>query len=589
MTATDIRAPYQDASLSPEQRAEDLLGRLSLEDKAGLLLVGITMFGDPTVANPMFPVPPLRTTINDLRINHVCVIGDAGSAREFAEWHNAVQDIAAQAGPGIPVSFSTDPRHGFHFNPGASAAAKTFSQWPEHLGFGALRSPELVERYADTVRREYTAVGLRVALHPQIDLATEPRWARVNGTFGEDPDLVSELGAAYVRGLQGPTLGSASVSAMAKHFPGGGPQKDGEDPHFSYGREQVYPGGRWEDHLKPFRAALEAGVSQMMPYYGMPTGTEYDEVGFAFNKAIITELLRKELGFDGIVCTDFGLVTDMEMFGAPFPARAWGVEELSTHERIARLFDAGCDQLGGEFCSAEIVETVKQGLVTEARLDESVLRVLKEKFVLGLFDNRHVDADAAESIVATSEMVKDGFDTQRDSLTLLVNGPAGSPTLPLAGGLKVFGKNIDASVFEGCEAVDTAEAADVAVIRIAAGYEPRTSGFELFMHAGSLDYSDAERDEVLALCEAVPTVIVVNLDRPAILTPFVDAAAAIIAEYGATDAAIADVLRGVAAPKGRLPIDLPRSMSSVEASKSDTPFDMDDALFRFGHGLSYGA
>lgn len=586
-STTDIRFPYQDAALSPGQRADDLLGRLTLEDKAGLLFVAIAVFGDPTQPSPMFPAPSLESTVSKLRINHIYVVGDAESAREFAQWHNTAQDIASGVGLGIPITFGTDPRHGFTFNPGASAAAKVFSQWPESLGFGALRSEELVERYADVVRREYTAVGLRQAMHPQLDLATEPRWARINGTFGEDPDLVARLGAAYIRGLQGDSLGNGSVSAMAKHFPGGGPQKDGEDPHFAYGKEQVYPGGRWDDHLKPFIAAIEAGVAQMMPYYGMPSGTPYEEVGFAFNKAIVTELLRTELGFDGIVCTDFGLVSDVEMFGAPFPARAWGVEGLSTRERIARLLDAGCDQLGGEFCSAELVGAVNDGLVTEARIDESARRVLIEKFTLGLFDTRHVDPVLAEQTVATDELKDAGLDAQRSSMTLLTNGTSAAPALPLARGLRIYAKNIDGSVFDGCESVDDPASADVAVVRIAAAYEPRTSGFELFFHAGSLEYAAEERDELLSLCASTPTVIVVNLDRPAILTPFVDTAAAIIAEYGATDQAVADVLLGTARPEGRLPLDLPSSMASVVTNKSDTPFDLPDALFRFGHGLRY--
>ena len=264
-------------------------------------------------------------------------------------------------------------------------------------------------------------------------------------------------------------------------------------------------------------------------------------------------------------------------------------EPLPLRPGIARLFDAGCDQLGGEFCTAEIVGAVRNGFVTESRLDESVVRVLTEKFTLGLFDSRHVDPAAAERIVASEDMVAAGLHAQRDSLTLLTNGATGAPTLPLASGLKVFAKNIDGAAFDGREVVDDPAEADVAVLRMAAGFEPRTQGFELFMHAGSLDYSDAERDEVLALCAAVPTVIVINLDRPAILTPFVDAAAAIIADYGATDRAVADVLLGIAEPKGQLPLDLPRSMASVVASNSDTPFDMPDALFRFGHGLRYGA
>ncbi|MFJ9060484.1 glycoside hydrolase family 3 N-terminal domain-containing protein [Streptomyces sp. NPDC102409] len=134
------------------------------------------------------------------------------------------------------------------------------------------------------------AVGIRLALHPQIDLATEPRWSRTSGTFGEDADLTSRLVAAYLEGLRGPggQLGADSVAAMVKHFPGGGSQLDGEDAHFACGREQVYPGGFFDYHLEPFKAALAAGATQIMPYYGMPVGTPYEEVGFGFNKGIIS-------------------------------------------------------------------------------------------------------------------------------------------------------------------------------------------------------------------------------------------------------------------------------------------------------------
>jgi beta-glucosidase len=244
---------------------------------------------------------------------------------------------------------STDPRHGFIDNPAASAVASGFSAWPEPIGLGATKDPALVRAFADTVRQEYLATGIRVALHPMADLATEPRWARTSGTLGSDPALVSELVAAYVAGLQGGELGPDSVAAMVKHFPGAGPQKDGEDAHFPYGREQVYPGGRWDDHLKPFEAAFREHVAQVMPYYGMPVGTPYEEVGFGFNRDVIQGLLREHYGFDGVVRTDWGLVTDADnVMGAPLAARAWGVEHLSRLERVERILLAGADQLGGE-------------------------------------------------------------------------------------------------------------------------------------------------------------------------------------------------------------------------------------------------
>ena len=236
-------------------------------------------------------------------------------------------------------------------NPGAHMTTQAFSDWPEAPGLAAIGDEALVEQFADIARQEYLAVGLRAALHPMADLATEPRWARVNGTFGEDNQLAARLTAAYIRGFQGAELGARSVACMAKHFPGGGPQKDGEDPHFGYGREQVYPGEHFDYHLPPFQAAIDAGIAMIMPYYGMPVDTEYEPVGFAFNKGVITGLLREEFGFDGVVCTDWGPLTDAHVAGTVFPARAWGVEQLSLEERTLKALEAGVDQFGGEHCT----------------------------------------------------------------------------------------------------------------------------------------------------------------------------------------------------------------------------------------------
>ena len=145
---------------------------------------------------------------------------------------------------------------------------------------------------------------------------------------GEDAELAARMVAAYIRGFQGAALGPQSVACMTKHFSSGGAQKDGEDPHFPYGREQVYPDDNFAYHLIPFEAAFAAGTAQIMPYYGMPVGTAFGEVGFGYNRAIITGLLRERYGFDGVVCGDRGLLTDGVIFGRVLPARAWGVECL---------------------------------------------------------------------------------------------------------------------------------------------------------------------------------------------------------------------------------------------------------------------
>ncbi|MET4159589.1 glycoside hydrolase family 3 N-terminal domain-containing protein [Agromyces sp. PvR057] len=588
MPDASARFPYQDPTLAPAARARDLVSRMSIEDKAGTMFLSIVSVGPVDEPNTMFGLPSLASLAINHRLTHLYVIGDANDSREFAQWVNSAQELALRSGLGIPITFSTDPRHGFVDNPAASALSSMFSLWPESIGLAALRSPELVERFADIVRQEYVSVGLRSALHPQIDVATEPRWARAGATFGEDAGLTTELAAAYVRGLQGEKLGSSSVSAMAKHFPGGGPQKDGEDPHFTYGKEQVYPGGNFRSHLAPFIAAIDAGVASMMPYYGMPVGTEYEEVGFAFNKAIVTDLLRTQLGFDGVVCTDFGLLTDIEILGAPMPAKAWGLETKTRQERIVRLLDAGVDQFGGEMCTEELVTAVRLGRVPESRLDESVVRLLTQKIELGLFEHPLADEEQAVTIAGNDSFVAEGAAAQRASMTLLSNTERdGVPTLPITGAVKVYAENIDISSEADWTRVDSVEEADLAVLHLSAPFEPRGPGFELFFHAGSLEFTPEEQARLRGICESVPTVIDITLDRAAVLGDLVDCAAAIIADYGASDAARLDVLTGRATPQGRLPFDLPSSMDAVRDSREDTPFDTESPTFRFGHGLGY--
>ncbi|WP_060928524.1 glycoside hydrolase family 3 protein [Microbacterium hydrocarbonoxydans] len=583
MTDVTTARPWLDASLPVDDRVQLLLDEMTVEEKAGLFFHTMIAIGDLDEANPIFGTPSAREFIDVKQMTHFNLLGAAPTGREIAAWQNELQRLAASTRLGIPVTLSTDPRHSFSENPGASILAGPFSQWPETLGLAATRDPELVERFADIARQEYTAVGLRVALHPQVDLATEPRWARQTATFGEDAELAGILGAAYIRGFQGASFGQGSVSTMTKHFPGGGPQKDGEDPHFSYGREQVYPGGAFELHLKPFQDALAAGTRQMMPYYGMPVGTEYEEVGFGFNRSVITGLLRERFGFDGLVCTDWGLINDAEIFGQPFPARAWGVEHLTPRERMIKVLDAGADQFGGEDCPELLVELVADGSISEHRLDVSARRILREKFELGLFEDPFVDEDAADEIVGRADFRAAGEAAQRASITVLTNTGA----LPFTVGLKLYVEGIDPAVATSYgEVVEDPRDADLAVIRIQAPFEQRDTTFENFFHAGSLDFADEVVDHVRELAAVVPTVVDVLADRPPILQPITDLASAVTVNWGVSGAALLDVLSGVVSAEGRLPFDLPRSMRAVVDSRPDVPFDTEDPLFRFGHGLS---
>ena len=583
--------PYRDAILAVQRRIADLVARMTLPEKAGLLfhaMIAVGVGGGLADADPDYGLLSARDMVLGLNMNHFNVI-NSGSPAEMAQWHNRLQDLAAGTRLGIPVTLSTDPRHARSANPNTTVLAGPFSVWPEPLGLAAARDPALVYRYADTIRQEYAAVGLRVALHPQVDLATEPRWARAIGTFGADPELTSTLVGEYIQGLQGPTLGPDSVAAMTKHFPGGGPQRDGEDPHFAGGREQIYPGGRFADHLRPFRAAIRAGTSQIMPYYGMPVGTPYQEVGFAFNADVISGLLRGELAFDGIICTDWGVLTDTTFLGEPRPARAWGMEHASPIQRARRVLNAGCDQFGGEACPDLVVDLVQTGAISQPRLNASVRRLLREKFTLGLFDHRHVDPQDAERTVGRPDFRAAGLAAQRASVTLLRNAAPGSPArLPLQSGLRVFCAGVARRlVARDAVVVDRPGDADVALLRLQAPYEPRPGAVEAYFHAGSLAYPTEELARILAVLDTVPSIVDVYLDRPAILTEIAAHAATLLVTFGVDDEPLLDVLTGRHAPHGRLPFDLPRSTTAVETGRPDVPFDDPHPLFRYGHGLDY--
>ncbi|MEU9987046.1 glycoside hydrolase family 3 N-terminal domain-containing protein [Streptomyces sp. NPDC048045] len=595
LNGNGLMEPYENPRLPVDERVADLLARMTLEEKAGLLfqtMIAINPDGSLVEPDPGAPDDdPMRASTSAMvagkLMNHFNLFG-AAAPRRMAEWNNRLQDLAATTRLGIPVTISTDPRHGFVDNPAASAQTEGFSLWPEPTGLAAIGDEELVRRHADIVRREYLAVGIRLALHPTADLATEPRWARILGTFGSDAHVAARMVAAYVRGLQGGTLGTGSVAAMTKHFPGAGPQKNGEDAHFPHGREQVYPGDNFDYHLIPFEAAFAAGTSQVMPYYAMPVGTAYEEVGFGFNKGVVTGLLREKYGFDGIVCTDWGLVTDSRILGAPFPARAWGVEHLDRLTRVERILDAGADQLGGEAAPELVVELVRTGRVTVERVDASVARLLREKFVLGLFDDPYADPDAAERICGSDAFMAAGLAAQSRSITILKDRPGAEdePVLPLRAGLRIHVRGIDPGVAgRYATVVGSPEEADVALIRIHAPYDERTEGFESFFRAGRLDFTQEELRPLLETAAAVPTVFGIFLDRPAVLPEIAEQAAALVADYGASDTALLDVLFGRTKAEGRLPFELPRSMEAVAAGHEDVPNDSRDPLFPYGHGL----
>jgi beta-glucosidase len=584
--------PYEDPRRPLEERVTDLLGQMTLAEKAGLMFHTVAEVGqDGTLtAELRYSQASIGTLVADALISHFNVHA-LPAPQLAASWYNRVQALAESTRLGIPVTISSDPRHGYNDNPATGLSSGGFSLWPEPLGLAAIGDPALVEQFGAIASAEYRALGIRMALHPMADLATEPRWARINGTFGEDAALSSQLTAAYIRGFQGRALGPDSVACMTKHFPGGGPQKDGEDPHFPYGKHQVYPGNNFDYHLLPFEAAFEAGTAQIMPYYGQPIGLDIEEVAFGFNKDVISGLLRGRYGFDGVVCTDWQLLKDLDIPGmGKMEARAWGVEHLSVTERAARALEAGVDQFGGEACPEVIVELVESGRISEERIDQSARRILRDKFRLGLFDNPYVDPESAERIVGSLVFKAAGEQAQRRSIVLLKNAAlAEGPALPLRGRPKLYIENIDQALAGTYgEVVGSPDQADVAILRLRAPYEPRNSlPIEHFFHAGDLTFPADELARIAAVLAQTPTIVEIYLDRPAVIPEIAAGCAGLLASFGASDAAVLDIIFGRVAPTARLPFELPSSMDAVREQKPDLPYDSVDPLFAFGHGLSY--
>lgn len=585
--------PYEDPSRPLDERVDDVLGQMTLEEKAGLMFHTIAAVNpdgslEPP-SNSIFRGQPITASVSEQLMNHFNVHA-LPETRLAVEWHNRLQALAESTRLGIPISISSDPRHAFSHNEATNLHAGAFSQWPEPIGLAATGDPALVEQFGDIARQEYLAVGIRVALHPMADLATEPRWARINGTFGEDAELSARLTGAYIRGFQGPTLGPQSVACMTKHFPGGGPQKDGEDPHFEYGREQVYPGDNFDYHLIPFQAAFDAGTAQIMPYYGMPIGLELEPVGFSFSKEVVTDLLRGKYGFDGVVCTDWGLLTDAKIGDRVMVARAWGVEHLTQEQRAKKAIDAGVDQFGGEACPEVIVGLVHSGQISEARIDESARRILRDKFRLGLFDNPYLDPEVSAGLVGSEHFRAAGANAQRRSIVLLKNGETtAGKTLPVQGHPKIYIENVAPEVAQTYgQVVGSIEDADLAILRLSAPYELRDGNFlERMFHAGHLDFLEEERTRILGILERVPTIVDIYLDRPAVIPEIAAKSAALLADFGASDAAVLDVIFGRFAPEGKLPFEMASSLEAVLQQKSDVPYDSEEPLFPFGHGLGY--
>jgi len=607
--------PYEDWRLTPEARARDLVGRMTLEEKAGTMMHGTARGAGPMAmagVGTSYDTAANRALIDGTKVTSM-ITRLGGMPAALAAQNNILQEIAERTRLGIPVTISTDPRHHFQYVLGASASEGQFSQWPETLGFAALGDTTVMRRFGDIARQEYRAVGIHMALSPQADLATEPRWSRINGTFGEDANLAGRMVGAYVAGFQHGTRGvdSVGVQTVVKHWVGYGAARDGLDSHNYYGRFASFPGGNLAYHVRPFLPAFAANVAGVMPTYSILEGATWEgkpiePVGAGFNRQLLTDLLRKRYGFRGIVLTDWAITNDCNdrcRGGAPRGERPsfadlgmpWGVEDQSMRARFVQAVKAGVDQFGGTERADMLIDAVRGGELTEARLDSSVQRVLAGKFALGVFENPYVEPSDAAHRVGTDAFRTEALDAQRRALVLLENQgrilPLRSKTNTAALRVYLRGISSEAAARQGWTVVTDPKQADVAIVRLTAPFETLHPQFVFgaMQHEGSLAFRDGEPeyDAFKQVSSVVPTVVTVYLDRPAILTPLKERARAVLANFGVSDAALLDVLAGRANPEGKLPFELPSSMDAVIAQKSDVPHDSARPLYPLGFGRRY--
>ena len=468
--------PYEDWRLSARERAEDLAARLQIEEIAGMMLYsshqsvpsGGGMFGGATYggkpyaqsgasASDLSDAQRKFLTEDNLRAVLVTTVESPAVA---AKWNNNMQALVEGMGHGVPVNTSSDPRHETsataEYNYGAGGE---ISHWPTSLGMAATFDPALVEEFGRIAAEEYRALGISTALSPQIDLATEPRWTRFYGTFGESPELDTDLARAYVDGFQtsfgkdeiADGWGYKSVNAMVKHWPSGGPEEGGRDAHYNYGKYAVYPGGAFETHLKPFTegAFKLSGKTKMasavMPYYTISTGIDPSgkNVGNSYSRYIITDLLRDKYAYDGVVCTDWNITYDNAGIDR-FDGKCWGVEELSVAQRHYECLKAGVDQFGGNNDKGPVLEAYQMWVdefgkeSADKRFRESAVRLLLNSFRTGLFENPYLDPAVSEEIVGKPEFMEKGYQAQLKSVVMVKNSDGVLPVKTTEAKPKVY-------------------------------------------------------------------------------------------------------------------------------------------------------
>ncbi|HVG16612.1 MAG TPA: glycoside hydrolase family 3 N-terminal domain-containing protein [Chitinophagaceae bacterium] len=618
---------YEDWRLSSETRSKDLLSKMSLEQKVGFMLISTTRlnndwsFETPKNSDPItsdfnetdlvqdinmfskkpLPVPIMSSAgttrgITQFHLRHFIFRANT-TARITAEWANKLQAACESDGLGIPAIVASNPRNHITRDAsiGLSVGKTVFSTWPGELGLSATRDLALVHTFADMARQEWASVGLRKGYMYMADISTEPRWQRIEGTFGEDAEWAGKMMYEIVTGFQGKKLSNNSVALTTKHFPGGGATEGGQDPHFEWGKNEVFPGGMFNNNLVPFKAAIKAGTSAIMPYYSIPNNTPYEKVAYAYNKQVLQGLLRGTLGFKGIINSDTG----------PIEMMPWGAENLSVKERYKKTLEAGVNLYSGTADPTLLLETAREGLVDQKLIDSSVSRLLMEKFDLGLFENPYVDVDAAEKLVGNANFQAKADEAFRKSIVLLRNK---SNALPLRANTKVYfesyykrrGAPTASIIYKPVDNkypvqfVATPGEADVIILWITPGAKSlfESDGSPLYL---SLSKNNVDVAYVNELTAKKPTILLINYTNPWVIDEIYNDKSngnvhAVLATFGTTTDAVLDIVTGKFKPTGKMPFTTPVSEKAAQNQKPDVPGYLkgsDYPLFKYNEGVTY--
>ncbi len=588
---------YKNPGLPVMDRVLNLLSYMTLEEKIGQMTQVDRQFLDGD------------KNIGTYFLGSLLSGGGSTPAKNFpkswAEMYDGYQKIALSTRLGIPIIYGIDAVHGHNNVVGATI-------FPHHIGLGCTNNPQLIEDVYRATAEEIAATGIDWDFAPCLAVPRDERWGRTYEGFGETPDIVKKMAAAAVRGLQTDQLdGPTSILACAKHFIGDGGTKwgTGLNEKLDQGNTPVTDQELREIHLPGYLPALEAGVGTIMPSYSQ-INSEYMHM----NNDLLNGLLKKELDFKGFVVSDWqGL------------ERMVGHDDYKTNiiaginAGIDMVMVPGAEKYGGQTYTNFInllIESVKEGSVSENRINDAVARILKIKFEMGLFERPYSDKSLL-SRVGSKEHRNIAREAVKQSLVVLKN----DGVLPLSkdlGHIHVAGKNADdlgnqcggwtiswqgesgpitkgTTIYEAIQ-VAVSSVTNVTFSKNGSGAKGADVGLVVI---GETPYAEMEGDreslvldkEDLAAIDrikkaGVPVVVIIVSGRPLIIADELDKWAGLIAAWlpGSEGKGVTDVIFGDYNPTGRLSVSWPRSMEQIPINFGDSDYD---PLFEYGFGLSY--